>query len=335
MTFDILHDGRKILQATVDELDDWMSRGNETRVRNFGHDLYCYAPTSYPHKIEDHQIENPDNFISLSVTGTGCSLNCAHCEGRLLKGMEPALTPETLLERCREVKHQGGEGVLISGGSDSRGHVVLDRFGDAISKITQEIGLKVVVHTGLVDEATARMLGEAKIDAAMLDIIGDVHVSEDVYKIPDGPSKMNNSMRILREMGIPIVPHLLVGLNYGKLTGELEALQMISEHTPEAVVIIALNPIRRTQMGDVEPPTPENIGRVITTARLGMENIPLLLGCARPLGQHKIDTDKFAIRSGVNGVAYISQDGVDYARHLGFVPIFRDVCCSLAYQMIG
>ncbi len=335
MHFDVLDDGPLVMKAPQNELDEWMSRGFETRIQKYGHNLFLYCPTSYPHKIDAHQITNPANFVSLSITGTNCSLMCKHCEGRFLKGMESTMTPSSLFARCQEVSQLGGEGVLISGGSDSRGHVVLDRFLDTIFNIKHELGLKVVVHTGLVDEPTAQRLGSIGIDAAMLDIIGNTKVSKDVYHISDGPSNMDNSMKILHDFGVPLVPHLLVGLDYGRLSGELEAIQMISQYNPEAVVIIALNPIRNTPMEKASPPTPEAIGRIMTVTRLGIPDSPLLLGCARPLGKHKIVTDKFAIRSGANGIAYASQEGFEYAKELGLNPIFRDVCCSLAYQMIG
>jgi uncharacterized radical SAM superfamily protein len=145
---------------------------------------------------------------------------------------------------------------------------------------------------------------------------------------------MRQSLDILEEHKIPTVPHVLVGLNYGKLGGEIEALQMIAEGSPSAVVIIALSPVRKTPMENVTPPSPETIGRIMTIARLGFPDIPLLLGCARPMGQHKIDTDMYAIRSGVNGIALISQDGVDFARERGLEPSFEDVCCSLAFQTL-
>ena len=85
-------------------------------------------------------------------------------------------------------------------------------------------------------------------------------------------------------------------------------------------------------MESVSPPSPESIGRVLTIARLGFPDIPILLGCARPMGQHKIDTDKYAISSGTNGIALISQEGVDFARAQELNPVFEDVCCSLAYR---
>jgi uncharacterized radical SAM superfamily protein len=169
----------------------------------------------------------------------------------------------------------------------------------------------------------------------MLDIIGSREVSERVYHLEDGPERMEQSLELLDAAGIPTVPHVLVGLDYGSLGGEIEALDIISRTNPAGVVIIALSPLRKTPMASATPPSAESIGRVLTVARLAMKETPVLLGCARPIGQHKIDTDKYALQSGVNGIAYISQEGVAYAKALGLNPVFRDVCCSLAYEMIS
>ncbi|MFW9798405.1 MAG: radical SAM protein [Candidatus Thorarchaeota archaeon] len=335
MSFDILSEGTAILQAPSEDLQVMMREGLDQRLTIYGTTLLCYSPTAYPYDIKDHTQVGPHNFVSLSVTGTSCSLMCEHCEGRLLKGMESTITPESLFDRCSEIKSMGGEGVLISGGSDSRGYVPLERFTDSIQRVKSELGLEVVVHTGLVSAKTARGLAEAQIDAAMLDIIGDNRVSKEIYHIEDGPRKMRRSLDILEELGVPTVPHVLVGLDYGKLTGEVEALDLIAQGNPAAVVIIALSPIRKTAMGGVNPPSPEDIGRVMTVARLGMKEVPLLLGCARPMGEHKIETDKYAILSGVNGIALISQEGVDLAKEEGLEPEFLDVCCSLAYKTLA
>ena len=331
MTFDILSDGATILEASPADFTNWMKLGLEVRRRNFSDDLLCYSPTAYPYEINEHTQSSSYTFGSLSVTGTSCSLNCEHCQGRLLKGMNPTLTPDNLVNRCMEIKVRGGEGVLISGGSDSEGHVPLDRFGEAIRIVKNELDLQVVVHTGLVSKKTAQILADANIDAAMLDIIGDEQVSSRVYHINDGPRKMERSLQLLQENGIPTVPHVLVGLDYGRLNGELQALEMISKNNPAAVVIIALSPIRKTPMEHASPPSPVNIGKIITISRLSMEKTPILLGCARPIGKHKIESDRYAIQAGVNGIAYISQEGVTLAKDMGLKPVFRDICCSLAF----
>lgn len=332
MGFDILADGQAILNNSTEEFKQCMDKAFKNRLNNFGKELLCYSPTAYPYRIPEHSQSMSSNFLSLSITGTSCSLRCEHCEGNLLKGMEATITPESLFKRCKEIKELGGEGILISGGSDSTGHVPLKRFGKAIQRVKKELDLLVVVHTGLISPETAQQLADADIDAAMLDIIGDSDVSSKVYHIANGPAKMRLSLNLLEEKGIPTVPHVLVGLDYGHLKGEIEALELISQGNPSALVIIVLTPIRKTRMENVAPPSPESIGRIMTIARLGFSGVPLLLGCARPMGQHKIDTDLFAIKSGVNGIALISQEGVDFARAKGLEPVFKDVCCSLAYQ---
>jgi len=335
VSFDIINEGNAVLNASADDLQVMMREGLDQRLTIYGKDLLCYSPTAYPYEIKDHTQVGPHNFVSLSVTGTSCSLMCEHCEGQLLKGMESTITPESLFDRCKEIKSLGGEGVLISGGSDSKGFVPLERFTDSIQRVKSELGLDVVVHTGLVSEKTAQGLAEAQIDAAMLDVIGNNRVSKEVYHIEDGPRKMRQSLDILEDLGVPTVPHVLVGLDHGKLAGEIEALDLIAQGNPAAVVIIALSPIRKTAMGRVAPPSPEDIGRVMTVARLGMKEVPLLLGCARPMGKHKIETDKYAVLSGVNGIALISQEGADFARENGLEPAFLDVCCSLAYKTLA
>ena len=334
MSFDIINEGHAVLKVSSDDLDIMMKEGLDQRLSIYGNDLLCYSPTAYPYEIKDHNQVGSHNFVSLSVTGTSCSLKCEHCDGRLLIGMESTITPESLFDRCQEIMKMGGEGVLISGGSDSKGYVPLERFTDSIRRVKSELGIEVVIHTGLVSEETAQGLAEAQIDAAMLDIIGDERVSREVYHIEDGPRKMRHSLDILEELGIPTVPHILVGLDYGKLAGEIEALDLIAQGNPAAVVIIALSPLRKTPMEGVNPPTPEDIGRVMTVARLGMKEVPLLLGCARPMGDHKIETDRYAILSGVNGIALISQEGVNFAQEIGLEPNFLDVCCSLAYKTL-
>ncbi|TXT56639.1 MAG: Biotin synthase [Candidatus Thorarchaeota archaeon] len=334
LSLDIQSEGKSILDSSNEVFESVLKRAFDTRISNFGNKLFCYSPTSYPYQIDDHRIENPHKFVSLSVTGLSCSLNCDHCQSRLLKGMISSRTPDAMISECKFIKKKGGTGVLISGGADSTGHVPLDRFGDAISLIKKQLGLKVVVHTGLLDEPTVSMLAEANIDAAMLDVIGSTDVAKRIYHIDDGPKRIRESLVLLNEHGIPVVPHVLVGLDYGKINGELEALSMLSSFDIAGVVIIALSPIRGTPMEKAPPPSPNSIARILTITRLGFPDIPVLLGCARPIGAHKIESDKYAILAGVNGIAYISQEGVDFARTKKLHPVFRDICCSLAFQSL-
>ena len=331
MAFSIMNDGPELLRVSREELEPFMTRALQKRRERFGNEILFYSPTSYPYRVNEHAVLNPYRFVSLSVTGGACSLRCEHCMGRYLDGMQPATTPEEVIRRAQLAKANGGTGLLISGGSDSQGRVPLKQFGEAIRMIKTQLEMQVVVHTGLLDETTADILQKAHIDAAMLDVIGDDRTAREVYHLNNGTERTRQSLRFLQERHIPFVPHVLVGLNRGRIVGELSALDMIAGRRPAAVVIIVLNPLPHTPMSDVKPPSPETVGRIITIARLGLETAPLLLGCARPMGTHKVETDRIAILGGVNGIAYVSQEGVELAEELGLRPKFIDECCSLAH----
>ena len=64
-------------------------------------------------------------FPSFSTTGNFCNLNCPHCRGKYLQGMEETKTAEILYEKAIELESRGGNGFLLSGGCDKigRAHV--------------------------------------------------------------------------------------------------------------------------------------------------------------------------------------------------------------------
>jgi uncharacterized radical SAM superfamily protein len=124
------------------------------------------------------------------------------------------------------------------------------------------------------------------------------------------------------------------GIDNGAIKGEGRAVELISRHSPTAVVVVALMPLEHTPMEYVTPPTPEDVSRVILAARLAMPETPLLLGCARPKGNAKSRLDILAIDAGVNGIAYPSEEGFEHALAKGLKPQIHDECCALMYQHI-
>ena len=58
----------------------------------------------------------------------------------------------------------------------------------------------------------------------------------------------------------------------------------------------------------------------------------IVLGCIRPGGKHKSETDILAIKAGVNGIAYPSEEGYNYAKNIGLNIRFSEECCSLIYR---
>jgi hypothetical protein len=90
-------------------------------------------------------------------------------------------------------------------------------------------------------------------------------------------------------------------------------------------------PIHGTQMEDVQPPRPVDIARVIAAARLMFSNVPLVLGCMRPKGKHRNETDILAIRAGVNAIAFPTEEAIEFAKSQGYSMTFSSLCCSQIY----
>lgn len=75
------------------------------------------------------------------------------------------------------------------------------KFMPAIGRLKSELGLKITVHTGLVDEGLADELAKAEIDVAMMDIIGSEETIGSVYHLSASPSDFKNTLEMLVRRG--------------------------------------------------------------------------------------------------------------------------------------
>ncbi len=289
-----------------------------------------YAP-SFMYYNTSYYRSSPTDFPTISVTGKACALNCKHCGGLVLETMYPVKSSEELFELCVQLRKKGALGCLISGGCLPNGSVPINKFIGGIKRVKRELGLTVLVHTGIIDKSTAEALVEAKVDSALIDIIGSNETIREIYKLKVTVEDYSDSLKTLQESGIPFVPHVIVGLHYGRLKGELQALQMIRQYEPSALVVIAFMPIHGTEMEKVKPPKPSAIAKVIAAARLMFPNTPLVLGCMRPKGKHRVETDTMAIKAGVDAIAFPTEEAVRFAENQGMNVSFSSLCCSQIY----
>jgi hypothetical protein len=192
----------------------------------------------------------------------------------------------------------------------------------------RELGLTVIVHTGIIDYPTAVALKKAGVDAALIDIVGSDETIKQVCHLNFTAKDYETSLKALNDANLSFVPHVIVGLQNGKLQGELEALKMIAGFEPSALVIIAFMPIRGTEMEMVKPPSPSDIARVVATARLMFPKTPLALGCMRPKGKLRDETDHLSLQAGVYAIAFPSEAAIRYAEEQGYETSFSPYCCS-------
>ncbi len=302
-----------------------------TRQAHFDHRIYFFAPGLKHFETEEFRQQTPQAFRPISLTGSACALQCEHCQSKILDSMIPLDQKEGLFALCRRLAERGTQGVLISGGSQPNGQVPLRKYLPDIARVKQELGLRVMVHCGVVDEETACGLKDAGVDGVMLDIIGAEETIRQVYHLDLTPADFERSLAILARYGHSMRPHIILGLHFGRFLGEHQALEMIARYPVDVLVLVILTPLVGTPMQGIQPPSVKQIKAFFGRARLRLPRTPIMLGCARPLGRHKMAVDRAAIDFGLNGLAYPAEGLVAYARQRGLEPVFRENSCSCGF----
>jgi hypothetical protein len=290
-----------------------------------------YAPGLKRWQTSEWAPARPGRFLPVSVTGSACALSCDHCQTKLLDSMVPVRAGQGLYALAARLRQQGAEGLLISGGSTRSGGVPLLAHLGHVPRIREELGMKVVVHSGLVSPELAAALVASGVDGVMLDVIGADETLREVYHLDAGVADIDRSLRLLSDNGLRVVPHIVLGLHYGRFVGEHRALEMVSRYPVRALVLVVLMPLPGTPMGNLPAPTVDQVTEFFRAARLAVPATPLNLGCARPAGPAKLQLDQAAIDLGLNGIAYPAEGAIAYARSRGLQPRLFEYCCSLTW----
>ncbi len=320
---------QKIWQLTPAELQKLLDLG---QLRPTTNTIQFYAPSFSYYKTPHFQSQT-NRFPSVSVTGKRCALKCRHCGGEVLTTMHPATTPEHLYVVAAKLKEAGAEGVLVSGGCLPDGSVPLEGYTEILKRLKEELGLTVFVHTGILNAQSADKLKEAEVDAALIDVVGSEATMQRIFNLEMHVQDYANSLKALSAAELKVVPHVIVGLDDGSLGGEFEALKMIVENAqPAAIVIIAFMPIHGTEMANSKSPLPIDIAKVAACARQMFPDTPLALGCMRPKGKTRPQTDIYALKAGVDAIAYPSSEAIEYAKTTGFQTLFSHSCCAQMYR---
>ena len=299
------------------------------RRANFPDEIKFFAPGLKRFAIPEFEQKNPFAFQSISLTGSGCALDCDHCNKKILEPMIPLDPREGLFSLCQKLSARGMESVLISGGSKSTGEVPFMKHIADIRRIKEELGLKVIMHTGLMtDEKQVAALKNAGIDGVAIDIIGANETIREVYHLDATVEDYDRSLELLSSYGLSLRPHIILGLHYGKFLGEYQALDMIAKYPVHSLVVVILVPMSDTKMWGVAPPDTDDVAEFFVKARLKMPDTYIMVGCARPLGDYKKIVDKAAVEAGVNGIAFPAEGIISHAQNIGLRPMFFENSCS-------
>ena len=301
------------------------------RQQHFPDEINFHAPGLKRYRTSAFVQQNPRAWLPISVTGGACALQCDHCAAKVLQPMISVDPQQNLFELCRELQAGGTKGVLVSGGSSRTGSVPLLKHVEHLRRVKDELGMKVICHTGLVTEETAAGLAWAGIDGAMIDIMGAEATIRDVYHLDATVDDFEQSLERLTRHRLIVLPHIVMGLHYGQFLGERTALDIILRYPVSALILVILTPVIGTPMEGLTPPSVGESVDFFRTARLAMPTTPVMLGCARPLGQMKLALDRAAVDAGLNGIAYPAEGIVEYAIERGLEPKFYEYCCSLTW----
>jgi len=189
----------------------------------------------------------------------------------------------------------------------------------------------VIVHSGVVSPRLAAGLAEADVDGVMLDIIGADETIREVYHLGLTVADMDRSLAALSSHGLRIIPHIVLGLHYGRFLGEHRALEMVTRYPVSTLILVVLVPLVGTPMEHLPPPPVGEVTGFFATARMAAPATTINLGCARPLGPVKAELDQAAIDLGLNGIAYPAEGAIGYARSRGLQPRLFEYCCSLTW----
>ena len=308
----------------MSDFSELMARAGSVSRERFGKRLSIYLPgmiTAYGRK---------GRYPAVSLTGNRCEQNCRHCAGTLLKTMLPAETPEQLAAVGQKLWAKGRHGILLSGGSDKKGRLPWREMLPAIRELKQTTGLILTAHVGRLDSKTAHELKRAGVSQALLDIVGDENTARDILLQPDWLNLQKQTLDSCAEAGLEIAPHLILGLNEGRLIGEEKALKFLAPYNPGLIVFVVFMPLPGTPMAHIEPLPAIEAAGFLARARLAFPEARHNLGCARPRGRYRAELDALAVEAGINALAIPSDGAISAAERLGLEVTYRDTCCSVS-----
>ena len=271
-----------------------------------------------------------NSFPAFSVTAAGCALMCDHCQAKILEPMIPAVSPEALDRKVRDlIAREDLRGFLLSGGSNRRNEIRYERYYPVVERLKRDFPhLRIAVHSALLDERRAKLMEAAGVDTAMMDVIGARETIAEVYHLERPVEDFEATLAALCSTSMEVVPHIVIGLHYGRLLGEPNALEIVSRHRVHSLVLVVVMPFY-AKPGLFQAPAAGDVGRLFLEARSRIAERPVLLGCARPAGMHRRVTDAYAVMSGLDGIAFPAEGALAVATAIGRPAVQEHACCSV------
>lgn len=287
------------------------------------------APRIKRYETDEFQPSGEPRFIAVSLMGDRCQLMCDHCGTRMLTALHRASSPEAFLRLCETMHGRGCRAMLLTGGCAPDGTIPLPPFVEAVIEARRRWGYRFAAHTKLATVAFGDAAASAGIDPLMVDVVGDERSLREVYHLRRHTLRdVERSLDIASERGIPLAPHIMIGIAHGRVVGERRALAMLSGRKLAALALVVLTPLRNTRMAGVKIDLPAAL-EILGAARQMFPDTRLTLGCAKTGGKMQRTLEERALDLGYNAIAYPSEGIVTRAREMGYQVEFSEMCCAL------
>jgi hypothetical protein len=260
-----------------------------------------------------------DSFPSISITGEACYFSCMHCNRKYLKFMMH-VTQEDLYQKAIELNNKGAKGILVSGGLDESGKLPIDY--SILKKIKKDTDLIINLHSGFLTREDAKEIKKSGIDAVSIDFVGSNDTIERILKIPFKVSDYENTLRFLIEEGVNVTPHICVGLDYGKVVGEYNAVEILKEYPIKNLTLLVLikNELEKISSFDYDI---QSIKDFFFYTRNSFPNAKLSLGCMRPRIK---ELDETALL--FDNIVNPTKNMIKLIRNESNI-IVKEICCSV------
>ena len=253
------------------------------------------------------------NFIPIAIST--CKLNCKHCMGKYLKQMKTIDEGEKLIKFA---KNYNGIGFLISGGFDKEGRLIgLKEMLPTLKKLKNRF--YIAVHPGFVDDELSKEIANA-CHVAFIDLPSE-NAIKNVFGLNASTEDYFENMDKLLNAGVKAVPHITIGLNFGKVE-EYDVLDELKKYKNEIekLVLNIVVPTTKTPFEKVKISKEE----VLEFVRYAKDNFKVSIGCMRP---RSLDIDLIDV--GINEMATPSKKAIEYAESKFKRIEIRNYCCGL------
>ena len=257
-----------------------------------------------------HRANHPDNEVQLctllSVKTGGCPEDCSYCPQS--SHYETSTTPEKMLDvqsviaSARRAKELGSTRFCMGAAwREVKDGPAFDRVIEMVRGV-KDLGLEACVTLGMVDEAQAKRLAEAGLDAYN----HNLDTSRENYRSIIRTRTFDDRLRTLdnvRRAGITVCSGGIIGM--GESTDDrCEMLRTLAnlEPQPESVPINALVPVDGTPLANRAPVDPLDLVRMIAVARILMPKSRVRLSAGR--ASLSREAQMLCMLAGANSIFY-------------------------------